>query len=189
MHIRRGRYIGVAPLAGGMTRVCLVKPSGPGDEALRDPADLLRRELASDSMLRESLAGARLQAPPVVLGPLAIDVTTGQVDGLLLAGDAAGVVDPMTGDGLRFAIEGGELAALAALDALEHGWSGVHARLAERRRRSFAAKYRFNRVLRALVSSPNAVDAATLAARMMPSVLRALIVRAGDCDLARVGEG
>ena len=33
---------------------------------------------------------------------------------VLLAGDAAGFVDPMTGDGLRFAVEGGELAARAA---------------------------------------------------------------------------
>jgi 2-polyprenyl-6-methoxyphenol hydroxylase-like FAD-dependent oxidoreductase len=28
-----------------------------------------------------------------------------------LAGDAAGFIDPMTGDGLRFAVQGGELAA------------------------------------------------------------------------------
>ena len=83
------------------------------------------------------------------------------IDGLLLAGDAAGFIDPMTGDGLRFAVRGGELAAAAALDALEHGWAGVHARLAAAtRRREFAAKWRFNRALRTLVSSPPAVRAA-----------------------------
>ena len=43
-----------------------------------------------------------------------------------------GFIDPMTGDGLRFAVRGGELAARAALEALEHGWAGVHARLAAR---------------------------------------------------------
>ena len=31
--------------------------------------------------------------------------------GLLLAGDAAGFIDPMTGDGLRFAFAGARLAA------------------------------------------------------------------------------
>jgi hypothetical protein len=36
-------------------------------------------------------------------------------EGLLVAGDAAGFVDPMTGDGLRFAVRGGELVADAAL--------------------------------------------------------------------------
>ena len=36
----------------------------------------------------------------------------------------------MTGDGLRFAVQGAELAAAAALHALSRGWAGVHARLA-----------------------------------------------------------
>ena len=60
-----------------------------------------------------------------VLGPLAVDALDGGYDGLLLAGDAAGFIDPMTGDGLRFAVRGGELAALAALAALANGWPGV----------------------------------------------------------------
>jgi flavin-dependent dehydrogenase len=184
MHIRRGRYIGVEPLLGGMTNVCLVKTSGPAAGEFRDPTAMLRRELAADPMLRDRFADARLVAPPVMLGPLAVEVSPQQIDGLLLAGDAAGFVDPMTGDGLRFAIEGGELAAMAALDALENGWTGVHARLARQRRRAFAAKYRFNRALRALVGSPRAVSAATVAARVAPSALRTIIACAGDCNLA-----
>jgi len=184
MHIRRGRYIGVARLPGGLTNVCLVKPSHPGDADLRDPRSLLMRELARDPFLRDRFAAARLVAPPVVLGPLAVDVQPAAIDGLLLAGDAAGFIDPMTGDGLRFAIHGGELAASAALDALAEGWAGVHARLAERRRREFGGKWRFNRALRALVASPGAVVAAAAVAPLAPSVLRAIISRAGDCDLA-----
>ena len=159
MHVRRGRYIGVAPVPGALTNVCLVKPSGPGDAALGEPAALLRRELARDPVLRDRFADARLVQPPVVLGPLAVDALGTGIDGLLLAGDAAGFIDPMTGDGLRFAVRGGELAAIAALEALEHGWRGVHDRLAARRRREFAGKWRFNRALRALVASPRAVDA------------------------------
>src|SRR6185503_13775 len=151
MHVRPGRYIGVAPVPGGLTNVCLVKPSRPGDADLRDPSALLARELARDPLLRDRFAGARLAAPPVVLGPLGVDVAAKRIDGLLLAGDAAGFIDPMTGDGLRFAIRGGELAAAAALDALEHGWSGVHARLERSRRQEFGGKWRFNRALRALV--------------------------------------
>jgi hypothetical protein len=115
MHIRRGRYIGVAPIPGGLTNVCLVRPSRPGDADLRDPAALLSRELMRDPLLRDRAADARLAAPPVVLGPLAVDATGARLDGLLLAGDAAGFIDPMTGDGLRFAVRGGELAAAAAM--------------------------------------------------------------------------
>jgi flavin-dependent dehydrogenase len=111
-----------------------------------------------------------------------MDVRDESRDGLLLAGDAAGFVDPITGDGLRFAVRGGELAAAAALDALTHGWDGVHDRLRRARHRAFSAKYRFNRALRLLVSSPRLIDAAALGARVAPAVLRR--VNAGDCDAA-----
>jgi flavin-dependent dehydrogenase len=184
MHVRRGRYIGIAPVPDALTNVCVVRPSGPADAEVADAAALLMRELARDPVLRERAAGARLASPPVVLGPLAIDAIPAAIDGLLVAGDAGGFVDPMTGDGLRFAVRGGELAAGAALDVLAHGWSGVHARLAATRAREFAAKWRFNRALRALVASPRAVDAATLGARVAPWMFRALIAHAGDCDAA-----
>ena len=121
-----------------------------------------------------------------MLGPLAVDVAPPAIDGLLLAGDAAGFIDPMTGDGLCFAVRGGELAAAAALQVLDHGWSGVHAQHAAARRRDFGGKWRFNRALRALVASPRALAAATLGARLAPAALRAVIARAGDCQAGRV---
>jgi flavin-dependent dehydrogenase len=183
MHVRRGRYIGVAPVPGGVTNVCLVRPAGPADAELADPAAMLVRELARDRALRDRAAGARLAGPPAVLGPLAVDVRDAPIDGLLLAGDAAGFIDPMTGDGLRFATRGGELAAAAALQVLEHGWTGVHARLRAARRLDFGGKWRFNRVLRTLVSSPRGVDLAAAAARVAPAILRAVIARAGDCHV------
>jgi menaquinone-9 beta-reductase len=185
MHVRRGHYIGIAPVLGGLTNVCVVKPSGPGDVALADPAALLTKTLAADPMLRDRAAGAELIGTPVVLGPLAVDVRAEAIPGLLLAGDAAGFIDPITGDGLRFATHGAELAAAAALRALEHGWTGVHHSLAAARHRAFSAKWTFNRGLRALVASPAGVDAAAVGARIAPSMLRAVIARAGDCEPAR----
>jgi flavin-dependent dehydrogenase len=183
MHVRRNCYIGVAQVPDGLTNVCLVKPSGPADTDLRDPSALLLRALADDPLLRDRAADARFAAPPVVLGPLAVDVDPPSFDGLLLAGDAAGFIDPMTGDGLRFAVRGGELAADAALDALARGWTGVHARLAAARRRAFAGKWRFNRALRALVASPRAVDLATVSGRFAPRVFERLVTHAGDCGV------
>jgi flavin-dependent dehydrogenase len=121
-----------------------------------------------------------------VLGPLAVDATGASIDGLIAAGDAGGFIDPMTGDGLRFAVRGGELAASAALHVLERGWSGVHAQLAGARRREFAAKWRFNRGLRGLVASSLAVSAVARAARLTPAVVGAIVRYAGDCGLASV---
>jgi len=186
MHVRRGRYIGVAPVPGGLANVCLVRSWEPAarDTPLHDPEAALRRELTRDPALADRFAVARLAAPPVVLGPLAVDVRDAGLDGLFLAGDAAGFIDPMTGDGLRFAVRGAELVASAALQALEQGWPGVHVRLAALRRREFHSKWRFNRTLRALVSSPSAVVAAGTVASIVPGSLRGLVGFAGDCRIA-----
>src|SRR5262245_57616917 len=185
MHIRKGRYIGVAPLAGHVSNVCVVRPAGASDSQWAAPEALLRRELDQEPMLRDRFAGARVVRPPIVLGPLASDITGQMIDGMLLAGDAAGFIDPMTGDGLRFAVRGGELAAAAALEALATGWSGLHARLARERRREFSTKWRFNRALRAAVERPAIIEAAAAGAQLLPGLVRRMIVYAGDCRLAR----
>ena len=185
MHIRRGRYIGVAPIPGGLANACVVLPEGADLHGVRDPAALLAHEIAADAVLRERFADARILRPPVVLGPLAVDTTDRAVDGLLLAGDAAGFIDPMTGDGLRFAVRGAELAAHAALRALAHGWRGVHRTLAADRRLEFSGKWRFNRGLRALVGSPLALRGASVGARFAAPILKSIVVRAGDCALVQ----
>jgi menaquinone-9 beta-reductase len=186
MHIRRGRYIGLAPMPDGRTNVCLVKPFWSVARSMGDPAALLAQELRRDRWLADRVCGVRFDGPPTVLGPLAVNVAgPRQVPhGLLLAGDAAGFVDPMTGDGLRFAIRGGELAAIAALQVLAHGWDGVRDGLDRAHRLEFASKQRFNRVLRSLVASPMGVAAASLGARIAPGVIRMLMARASDCQLA-----
>jgi 2-polyprenyl-6-methoxyphenol hydroxylase-like FAD-dependent oxidoreductase len=161
MHVRGDHYIGVAPVPGGLTNVCLVREWRAGDSAMGDPGTAICRALAADALLRDRFARARMATTPTVLGPLAVDVARPSFDGLLLAGDAAGFIDPMTGDGLRFAMRGAELTAAAALDALAQGWQGVHARLSQTRRAEFAAKWRCNRAVRSLVASRSAVAVAS----------------------------
>jgi flavin-dependent dehydrogenase len=177
MHVRHGRYLGVAPLPDGSTNVCLVTPER---HDLRDPAALLLRAIAAEPLLRERFARARMVAPPAVLGPLAVDASGAGVDGLLLAGDAAGFIDPMTGDGLRFAVRGGELAARAALAALAGRLSHPHRRLARVRRREFGRKWRFNRTLRRMVAADLSVDLASVVASAAPWMLRRAIRFAAD---------
>jgi flavin-dependent dehydrogenase len=181
MHVRAGHYLGIAPVPGPLTNVCLVTPWRAGDAPLGDPRAAIFGALSHDPLLRDRFAAARLATTPVVLGPLAVDARDTSMEGLLLAGDAAGFIDPMTGDGLRFAIRGAELAATAAAEALANGWDGVHARLARARRDEFAGKWRFNRAVRSLAASPGAVALAAAGARLAPAVLRRAMIYAGDC--------
>ena len=176
MHVRRGRYIGIAPVPSGLTNVCVVQPR----RRPFAPRTLIENAVASDPELRERFAGARMTTDPSVVGPLAVDADAAGVPGLLLAGDAAGFIDPMTGDGLRFAVRGGELAAEAALVAFAGRSVAPHLHLADARRREFAAKWRFNRALRRIVDGPVTVELAGAVAAAAPWMLRRTIGFAGD---------
>lgn len=179
MHIRRGRYIGICPVPGGLTNACVVV-SNPRRGCLANPAALLTATVSRDGMLGDRFAQGRMVTAPVVLGPLAVDTTAAGVDGLLLAGDAAGFIDPMTGDGLRFAIRGAELAADTALRALSDPALDAPAALTRLRAAEFSGKWRLNRALRGLVASPRGMSVATAAARVWPAFVQQLIARAGD---------
>ena len=191
MHVRRGAYIGVAPLPGGLSNVSVViddpmarrlQKDAPYGSA--DQQTIVRRWLDADAVLRDRFAVATQVTPVTVMGPLAVNASAAGRPGLLLAGDAAGFVDPMTGDGLRFALRGGELAAFAALDELASG-RPAYDRLGEERRREFSTKWRINRALRTMVGSPGAIGLAALVSAWWSSPVEYLIQLAGDVGLAR----
>jgi flavin-dependent dehydrogenase len=180
MHVRDGHYIGVAPLPGSIVNACVVTPTPrPGP-----PGDILTSALAADPLLRGRFARARMIGIPVCLGPLAVECAAPGMPGLLLAGDSAGFIDPMTGDGLRFAIRGAELAAAEALHALEHGNADAHLRLQHARRREFRAKWRFNRTMRWVVDDARTLRVARIGAGVAPQMVRHLIRYAGDLHAA-----
>src|SRR6185436_3649114 len=130
---------------------------------------------------RERTASMRMTGSPRVLGPLAVDCDAPGVPGLLLAGDAAGFVDPATGDGTHIAIRGGLLAAASALQALEDGdLNAAVGRLASSRSSELGSKLRFNRWMRRLSSSGAALELASVGARLAPAALRRMVTYAGD---------
>lgn len=183
MHVRAGCYLGLAPVVDGATNVCLVVGRQEAARAVRDPWAAIRAMALADPLLASRLEAARPLGRPVVLGPMALDAVTAGMPGLLLVGDAAGFIDPMTGDGLRFACRGGELAAQAVLAELGTG-TPAYATLRAARRAEFAAKWRLNRMLRTLVGSPRLLWCVERVAARWPAPLRHLIARAGDLDLA-----
>ena len=183
MHVRRRHYIGLAPVPGGLANACLVVPEARARAIGSASTEALEQALQRDEQLGPRFHGARRATPVTMMGPLAVDVGSAGVEGLLLAGDAAGFIDPMTGDGLRLAMRGGELAAEAALEALD-GRVDAHLRLASRRRQELGAKLRVNRLLRSLVAEPVGVSTAAAATRVWPGLLSRLIGYAGDVQSA-----
>ena len=183
MHIRRDGYVGVAPLPGDVANVCVVRERSHLT-AGQPPDALIAGAIAADPMLQDRFVSARRVSDVAVLGPLARRVAGGRLPGMLLAGDAAGFVDPMTGDGLRFAIRGGELAAHAALAELETGVPAHVQLLAAERVSSPASGASIARCGRSSVPvTPS--HAPPLAARAWSAPVEHLVGIAGDIRLAR----
>jgi len=185
MHVRPDGYIGIAPLPGDVVNVCVVRELKNVFRAQRVNADaIVHLAVRGDPLLASRFVRARQISEVTALGPLAVDCKSVGYPGLLLAGDAAGFIDPMTGDGMRFAMRGGELAAEAALRELSTGVAACSSLQADRAR-EFGTKWRMNRGLRALVASPRAVHVASQVARGWKAPVRMLVRLAGDVNLAQ----
>jgi flavin-dependent dehydrogenase len=152
IHLGRGHDLCVAPLPGGLACVCLV---GRG-AAEGDGRTVLLDALSRDPRLGERSAGASLVSPVTSVDNRAIDVLGAGAPGLLLAGDAAGIVEPMTGEGLRLAVRGGVLAAQVALAVLEQPALQGHRRLARLRRQELGRVLRLSRLLKEVAAIPSA---------------------------------
>jgi len=183
MHVRQDHYIGVAPVPEGLANVCVVSPVR---SRFAEPEILLRQTVASDPVLAHRFLRAKLVGQVTSLGPMGVDGGGAGLPGLLLAGDAAGFIDPITGDGVRFALRGGELAALTALWMMETGCQDGHERLRRLRATDFSCKWRFNRAVRAVVGSTLGVAAGSMVADLLPGVLRRVVEYAGDTQLCRL---
>jgi flavin-dependent dehydrogenase len=116
----RDRYCILNPIAPDLTNIGLVlnrREFRPG----ADPTDFLLQASGTLPGLGDRLARARIVARVRCLGPLAHHATRVAAPGALLVGDAAGFLDPFTGEGIHAALRSAELAVESALAALLSG--------------------------------------------------------------------
>ncbi len=118
MYVGRGAYFALNPLSDGRTNVMVVVPrerlarwSADVDAGVGGAAAELGRGV-------RSFADALRIGPRVSIGPLAHRVRRAWAPGAVLVGDAAGFLDPFTGQGVFLALTGAERAADAILAAL-----------------------------------------------------------------------
>ncbi|MBI2384408.1 MAG: FAD-dependent oxidoreductase [Elusimicrobia bacterium] len=123
--------------------------------------------------LRTRLARAALDAPVVGLGPLASASESCEDGPWLAAGDAAGAVDPLVGDGIGLALRSGRLAAEETAAALG-GW-GRPGGYTRRRRRLLRPKERLARLALAMSRRPKLARWAIRGLHAFPSAFSALL--------------
>jgi menaquinone-9 beta-reductase len=164
MRVLRDGYVGVAPVAGGRVNVGIVLGRSWRAELRRSGARGVADSIvASIPPTDGDPAGWRLGAPTdSVEGawPLGHRVTRRAGSGWLLVGDAAGFLDPFTGEGLHRALVSAELAA-AAISAHLRGRSGAFAAYDRSMQRRFLAKDAVSWLVQAFLARPVLFDYAS----------------------------
>ena len=169
MHLAPGFCLGVAPLGGGLCNLTLVA-AGKRARALAG-ADFATIRAATSLFpalrlqLKDAVAEPEADRPGALgSGPFDVPVRKPGVDGVMLAGDAAGYYDPFTGQGIHRALVSAEALAVAALNAL-------HARdTAARALQDYAREQ--HRLLRETMALQRAIEAATSAPPMATTFVR-----------------
>jgi 2-polyprenyl-6-methoxyphenol hydroxylase-like FAD-dependent oxidoreductase len=156
MYVGGGAYFALNPLGGERTNVMVVVAKRQLEAWSRFVDRGIAGKAAELAQGRRSFADAQLEGPRAAIGPLAHDVRAPIADGLVLAGDAAGFLNPFTGQGVFLALTSAEgaAAAIAASARDRAAETAAFARFAAARASDFAARRRVTGLVGALVDLP-----------------------------------
>jgi len=180
LHLGTGSYGGVAHFGGGVANVCLALPRRlwPG----RDAQEIFAEGVRSLPVLADTMASARRESPFRCTGPVGIAARDPVADRILLIGDAAGQIEPMTGQGIFLALQSARLAAETVLAALESNDLSRRRlrRYAERRRAIISHRLTVSRRLQQLAFHPHLTPRLVRRLRARPELAAVLLGATGD---------
>lgn len=188
VHYVPGGYMAACPVDDGLFTLNLVVDQAALPAAGRAALEeFVWSHVRQAPVLADRLAKASVSGPILTCGPLAGGTRDQVADGVALVGDACGYVDPMTGEGLFFAMRGAELLAESAIPELLRR-RGREAPLpadvlrpyARRRKRAFGHRYAVARLLQRGLRHPRVVDRilSTLAGR--PALADLMVALTGE---------
>lgn len=180
LHLGPRLYGGVAHFGDGTANVCLALPRTFFHE--RTPAAAFAEGVRHLPVLADLLTSARRESAFRCTGPVGFASHRVVADRVILAGDAAGQIEPMTGQGIFFALRAGTLAAEAAADALTAG--DLSARrlhgYARRRAQEVAGKLWVSRVVGSLALRPRLTPRLVRRLASRPALAGRLLGATGD---------
>lgn len=183
MRVLRDGYVGIAPVAGGRVNVGIVLGRSWRPALVRDGARAVADSIvAAIPPIDGDPADWRHGEPTdTVAGawPLGHRVTRRAGPGWLLVGDAAGFLDPFTGEGLHRALVSAELAA-AAISAQQRGRPGAFAAYERAMQRRFLAKDAVSWLVQAFLGQPTLFDYAARRIAARPAVRATMGLVMGD---------
>ncbi|MGK5112917.1 MULTISPECIES: geranylgeranyl reductase family protein [unclassified Geodermatophilus] len=124
--------------------------------------------------------------------PMALHRRPAYTRGLLLAGDAAGTVNPFNGEGISYALETGAMAAEAAAEALARpegpAREAALRRYPARLREEYGRHHRLGTAFLALLARPGLVRFATAHGLTRPAMVTAALKLMGNLSDGRDGD-
>jgi flavin-dependent dehydrogenase len=168
MYYFPGGYCGLAPMEDGLYNACCLvhRRLARNTGGIDDFAGWLKT-VARHGALDARLWGAIQVSDTVATAPLRPARRRAECDGALLVGDAAGFLDPFTGDGISMALHSGGLAAAESARRVGHAVAEPMAcSYSQQLGRAVRRSYRVAGLLRVLVRAPSVVQA--LAAAALP---------------------
>ena len=175
MHVGPGWYVGLAPLAGGRLNVGMALPlDGLSRQSARRRYEAA---IAGIPAVAARLSGRRRLTPIRGAAPIGHRVSRAAGRGWMLIGDAAGFIDPFTGEGIYRALR----SARAAADALALGDERAGERYLAERRSAFAAKDALTWLVQGMLGAPPLMGYALRRLAARPAAADRLGSALGDC--------
>jgi flavin-dependent dehydrogenase len=188
MRVLRDGYVGIAPVAGGRVNIGIVLGRSWRPALVRDGARAVADAIvAAVPSTEEDPARWRLGEPTdAVAGawPLGHRVSRRAGRGWLLVGDAAGFLDPFTGEGIHRALVSAELAT-AAIVAHQRGRAGAFEAYEREMQRRFLAKDGVSWLVQAFLGQPVLFEYAARRVASRSSVRATMGLVMGDLVPAR----
>ena len=175
MHVGPGWYVGLAPLSGGRLNVGMALPMN--GHAPGRAEDRFQTAIDGIPAVAARLAGRKRVTPIRGASPIGHRVSHAAGPGWLLIGDAAGFIDPFTGEGIYRALR----SARAAAEALSSDDEEVAERYLAARRHAFAAKDALTWLVQGMLASPPLMSHALRNLAKRPELAALLGSALGDC--------
>jgi menaquinone-9 beta-reductase len=175
MHVGPGWYVGLAPLPDGNLNVGMAVPKDGG--ARKPGRQRFESAQAGIPAVAQRLAGKRRLTPIRGASPIGHRVARAAGPGWMLIGDAAGFIDPFTGEGIFRALR----SARAAVEALEGGQQGAEERYLVMRQRAFAAKDALTWLVQGMLAAPPLMGYTLRRMAARPATADRLGSALGDC--------
>jgi flavin-dependent dehydrogenase len=164
-----GGYCGVTPVGENSINACAMVRA--------DAAHTLEDVFTKEPRLFQRTRAWQALFPTVTTSPLYFREPETQFEGMFLAGDASGFIDPFAGDGISLALQSGTLAAQSIVPFLRGTCSldQAHQHYQAAYRKRFAPAFRNAARLRSALAAPKWVRNAALAFAAVPGVGRILV--------------